>query len=481
MNTTKKRRIRAVPAAALAVFLTACSLNPPCETPSPAVPAKFPHAPEETAQSDAPNLGWNEFFKDERLKKLIALGLENNHDLRLALLNAETVRAQYRIRRSSLLPSVSASGAFTRQRVSEEYSGTGMAYHANALEANIGLVSYELDLFGRVRSLSEAAFAQYLQAEQNARAAKISLVAEIAAQYYAAELAREQLELMRKSLETTRASLKLVRLRHEKDVATKLDCATAEAQFHGIESAVKQLEESRELALNALALLVGGKAMPADFDAPAPLPLYETDALTAPIRPGLPSETLRLRPDIAAAEQALRAANANIGAARAAFFPTVSLTGTYGFSSTELEGLFSGNPARAWTFAPSVSVPIFSGGRLSAELDVAKLRRETEIINYDKAVQTAFREVADELAAQKSLAEKIVSDRETLDSRRERCELTDLLYRKGSGKLLDVFLAQNDYFDAQQTLAQSCANLVAAKIRLYKALGGGIAAEEKEN
>lgn len=457
----------------LAFAAAACTMAPEYERPDVRDVVAETYAgiaattPDETAVT---RLGWTEFFADERLKALIKSGLEKNRDLRVAILSVEQVRAQYDIQWADLLPNVAGSAAFSRSRTNEYLSLSGRAMTTNQFSLGVA-ASYEVDLWGRVRSLTDQAFERFLQAAENERAARISLVAQIAMQYYTLELANERLALSEQSLATTKEYRDQIKNRFETGVATELDYATAEAQYQSLVSATEQLRETQKQAVNALALLVGETALPQP-DAPA-LPLASANLLK-PLEAGIPSQVLVLRPDVLAAERALRAANANIGAARAAFFPSISLTGSAGLASTELDDLFTG-AARTWSFVPSVNVPIFDyfNGRLGAQLDVAELQKEIEIANYEKAIQSAFREVADQLVVQDSIDKRVAADEAMLAARERRYELTAKNYELGKSLYLEVLLAQNDLFSAQQSLVQTRFAKIASMISLYKALGGG--------
>lgn len=456
-------------------FATACTMAPEYERPELQDIVAETYAgiaatsPDETAVT---RLGWSEFFADERLKALIRSGLAKNRDLRVAILTVEQVRAQYDIQWADLLPDVYGEAAWTRARTNKYLSITGEAYTANTFEIGAA-ASYEVDLWGRVRSLTEQAFEQWVQAAENERAVRISLVAQIATQYYTLELAKERLAISEQSLATTKKWLDQMESRYRAGTVTEIDYMAAKAQYQSVVSATEQLRETQKQAVNALALLVGETELP-QVDAPA---LSIADAnLLKPIDAGIPSLVLVLRPDVLSAERALRAANANIGAARAAFFPTITLTASGGIASADLDDLFTGD-ARTWSFSPSIYVPIFDyfNGRLEAQLDVAELQKEIEIANYEKAIQTAFREVADELVIQESINRRLESDEAALQAQKRRYELTELNYQDGNGVIdyTDVLLAQNDYFDAEQTVVQTRFTKIASMISLYKALGGG--------
>lgn len=454
---------------------TACTMTPKYEQPDVENLVENTYAGIAATASDetaVTRLGWSEFFADERLKTLINAGLENNRDLRVAILTVEQVRAQYDIQWADLLPNFSGSGSFSRSRTNEYLSMTGKAMTTNQFQVGVA-ASYEVDLWGRVRSLTAQALEKWLQSAENERAVRISLVAQIATQYYTLRLAEEQLAISEKMLETTKNWFEQIESRYKAGSATEIDFVTSKAQYQSVVSSTEKLRETRKQAVNALALLVGGTSLP-QTDAPA-LPLSDSNLLK-PLTPGIPSLALVLRPDILAAEHALRAANANIGAARAAFFPSISLTGSAGLASVELDDLFTGD-ARTWSFVPSVNIPIFDyfNGRLEAQLDVAELQKQIEIANYEKAIQTAFREVADELTVQEFVGRRLAADEAALEAQTRRCELTELNYRDGDGVVdyTDVLLARNDLLSAQQTVVQTRFAKIASMISLYKALGGG--------
>lgn len=467
----KMKRFSLLPFVAFAAV--ACSMAPDYKRPelrdvvSETYAGIAATASDETAVT---RLGWTEFFADERLKELIRIGLEKNRDLRVAILSVEQVRAQYDIQWAELLPNLSGNAGFARSRTNEHFSVTGKPYTSNQFSLGVA-ASYEVDLWGRVRSLTDQALENFLRAAENERAARISLVAQIAQQYYTLALADESLALSEKSLATTKEYRDQIEQRYKTGVATELDYTSAEAQYQSLVSATEQLRETQKQAVNALALLVGETALPKLSS--SALPIADANLLK-PLAAGIPSKVLTLRPDVLAAERALRAANANIGAARAAFFPSISLTASAGLASTELNDLFKGS-ARQWSFAPTLNVPIFDyfNGRLSAQLDVAELQKEIEIANYEKAIQSAFREVADQLVVRESLDKRVAAEEAMLAAQERRCELTASNYKHGRSLYLEVLLAQNDLFAARQSVVQARFAKISSMISLYKALGGG--------
>lgn len=461
--------MRSAPVLAAALLVGGCSLAPRYERPAAPVPAALPGPPAASgAAVAAADLGWRDVFGDERLRALVALALHNNRDLRIAALNAELTAAQYRIQRASQLPSLGASASATRQFVGADTSPTRRDLDATAFTVGLGLTAFELDLFGRVRSLSRAALEQYLATEEARRSAHISLVANVAVQYLSERALDDQLALARRTLATVESSFELTRRSAEAGRASELDLRTAEAQVQTARVNLSAAQQQRARAGNALVLLVG-QPLPADLPPPTPL---DAQALLAELPAGVPSEVLLRRPDILAAEHALVGANAQIGAARAAFFPTISLTGFAGTSSTELAGLF-GNGAGLWSFTPRIDLPIFRGGALSASLDAARVRKNLQIAQYERAIQGAFREVADALVARAALDEQLEAQAARAEAERRRYELSDLRYRKGVDSYLVVLTAQRDLFAAQQALIQARLARLANLVDLYRALGGG--------
>ncbi|ABS24781.1 efflux transporter outer membrane subunit [Anaeromyxobacter sp. Fw109-5] len=454
---------------AAAVLLAGCTLAPRYQRPpAPVAEAWEAGSTPAAAGPAAADLGWRDVFGDERLRALVALALENNRDLRVAALNVELARAQHRIQRAELLPAVGASASVTRQHLGEDLSPTGEAQTTTGYTVGVGVAAFELDLFGRVRSLSAAALERYLATEEARRAAHLSLVAEVATQYLSARALDDQVALARQTLETVESALALTRRTFEAGKTSELDLRIAEAQVQTSRFNLSRALLLRAQAQNALVLLVG-EALPAELPPPQPL---ETQALLAELPPGVPSEVLRRRPDILAAEHALRSANASIGAARAAFFPSISLTAFGGTSSPELSGLF-GAGATTWSFTPRVNLPLFTGGALRASLDVAHLRKSIEVAQYERAIQGAFREVADALVARAALDEQLEAQRARTEAEQRRYDLSELRYRKGVDSYLGVLDAQRELFAARQLLIQSRLARLVNLVDLYRALGGG--------
>lgn len=449
-------------ALALAVLvLSGCSFIPTLERPAAPVATVFP-GQASTAPAGAELVNWTGFVQDARLRELIALSLQNNRDLRVATLNMEQVRAQYQIKRADQLPTLNLAASGNRQPTAD--GGMSSTY-----TAGLAMASWELDFFGRVASLKDAALAQFLASEEARRAAQTSLVAAVASTWLSLQTGDELLRLTQRTLSTREDSLRLTRLRFDNGVTSALDLRQAESLVAAARSTLAQQQRAQSLDLNALTLLVGQtpptNLLPAAPDVAGPV-------LSSEVPEGLPSDLLGRRADIRQAEQALIAANANIGAARAAFFPRISLTASVGTVSTQLSGLFESG---SWGFslAPQALLPIFDAGRNQANLAVAKVSRDIAVTQYEKAIQTAFREVADALAGRTTLAEQLKAQQAQAKAEAERFRLADLRYRNGVSSYLDVLDAQRSLFATQQALAQTKLAQQQSQVALYKALGGG--------
>lgn len=455
-----------------AALLAGCSLAPKYTRPASPAAAAYPvfgdNASPPASAASAADIGWREFLGDARLRELVALALENNRDLRVSALNVDRVRALYDIQRTALVPSLDATASGTRQRTPGDLSSSGLATTDSSYRAGLAVTAYEVDFFGRVASLRDQVLAQYLATDEARRSAHISLVASVASQYFNLLAAEEQRELARQTLAAVDASLGIVRSRRAFGTASELDLASAEAQVQTARANLASAEQQRAQAANALDLLVG-RALPDDLPAPGPL---SRDALLADLPAGLPSDLLARRPDILAAEFTLQAANANIGVARAAFFPSVTLTAFGGSSSAALDGLFKSGSG-AWSFAPQITVPIFAAGRNRATLKVAEIENRIEIATYEKTIQTAFREVADSLATRATIEDQLAAQTARVAAQERRLELSDLRYKNGADDYLSVLLARQDLYTSQQALIQTRLARLTNLITLYKALGGG--------
>ncbi|HZW14260.1 MAG TPA: AdeC/AdeK/OprM family multidrug efflux complex outer membrane factor [Noviherbaspirillum sp.] len=447
--------------------LTGCSLAPRYERPAAPIAAVYPAEAGQTGVS-ATATGWREFFPDPRLQVLIDTALNNNRDLRISALRIEEARAQYNIQSADLWPNLNATASGTRSRTPADLSVRGVSGISSSYQVGLSLASFELDFFGRVRSLNNAALAQYLASEEAAQAARITLVAEVAKAYLAERAFEEQYDLARKTLESRESAYKLAKQRFEVGASSALDLRQNETLVQSARASLATLTRQRAQASNALNLLVGTPTA----SLPAAQPLSEQSIVTD-IPAGLPSDLLTQRPDIRASEQRLQAANANIGAARAAFFPRVSLTAGIGTASNELSGLFDAG-SRTWSFSPQMVLPIFDAGRNRANLSLSETRKNIAIAEYEKTIQTAFREVADALTARAALEEQIEAQRAVLEAQTERLKLADLRYQSGVASSLDVLDAQRELFSAEQALVQVRLLRLTNAIDLYRALGGGL-------
>ncbi len=458
LNLTRALRLtRTSTAMALAGALGACSFIPTYERPTPPVAATFPGATVTTSQLVAADLAWQDFFADAPLKKLIEIALTNNRDLQVAALNISKAQAQYQIQRAAQFPSVNGALAAQRQAKTTDVYSLG-----------VGITSFELDFFGRIQSLKEATLAQYLSTEESRKTVQISLIAAVANTYLSMLADEQLLALTRETLGTREQSFKLSKLRFDNGVTSELDLRLAQGLVEGARANLAQLQRQRAQDENALVLLLG-QSLPADL--PAGGQLGTQSQLLKDIPVGLPSDLLNRRPDIRAAEQQLLAANANIGAARAAFFPRISLTASVGKVSSELGNLLSGGTG--WAFAPQLIVPIFNMGANQANLVAAKITRQITVAQYEKAIQTAFREVADALAGTATLGEQYRATQAQVDAAQASYKLSDLRYSGGVASYLDLLDAQRSLFVAQQAAIQVQLAQLQNQVTLYKALGGG--------
>ncbi|MBI5279768.1 MAG: efflux transporter outer membrane subunit [Burkholderiales bacterium] len=432
-----------------------CSMAPVYQRPEAPVPAAFPY-PAAAGGVAAAELDWQKFFADARLRALVATALKNNRDLRVAVLNIEQARAQYDIRRADQFPTVGASIAGSR---TPNTSGT--------YTAGIAFTSWEIDLFGRVASLGEVALAQYLATEEGRKAAQATLVATVANTWLNLAADEELLALTQQALATREESLRLTRLRFENGASSEIDFRQAQSLTESARAVLTQLQRQRAADLNALGLLLG-EAVGADYRVG-----ITTDSVRLPDLPaGTPSEVLAKRPDVRQAEQQLVAANANIGAARAAFFPRISLTAGVGTASNDLSGLFKGG-SWGWTVAPSLVQPIFDAGRNRAGLASAQAGRDIAVAQYERAIQSAFREVADALAGRATLGEQVRAQAAVVEAEAVRTRLAQLRYDNGVSSYLDLLDAQRSLFTAQQALVQARLARLQNQVQLYRALGGG--------
>ena len=432
----------------------------------PVAPIASAYAPEMTPAdaaggAAAADVEWQRFFADPRLKRLIEAALQNNRDLRIAVFNIEQARATYQIRRADELPSVGAGVTVQRQA-----AGNGKL--ANIYAVGLALSSYEVDFFGRIRSLSQAALAQYLGTAEARKTVQISLVSTVANAYLSLLADEELLRVTRQALATREDSTKLTKLKFDYGAASELDYRQAESLLEGAKVTLAQSLRQRALDEDQVVLLIG-QPLPAEL--PEPMAL-NGQQVTTELPAGLPSDLLERRPDIRAAEQQLMAANANIGAARAAFFPRISLTANFGSASTQLTGLFKSG-SFAFTGAGQLLEPIFDAGRNQAGLELATVNRDIATAQYERAIQTAFREVSDALAGRATLGEQLRAQLAQANAEEVRYRLSDLRYRNGASSYLEVLDAQRSLFLAQQAVVQVQAAQVQNLVTLYRVLGGG--------
>jgi multidrug efflux system outer membrane protein len=454
-------------------LLGGCALAPNYQRPGLPVVDQLPTTSTSVARSlsdkEQPlitaELGWNEYFNDSRLQQLIHLALANNRDLRVSALNVEAYQAQYRIQRAALLPSISGTGSGVKQRtLSGDNHVTIETY-----QAAVGLTSYELDFFGRVRSLKDQALEQYLAMEENLRSARISLVAEVAGAYLTWLADRQLLTITEDTLRIEEESFQLIEQREREGIATQLDLAQSRTSLENARANLALYQRTVAQEMNALTLLVG-TPLPASLFKDA-APLNEQTIIGHPPTP-LSSRVLLQRPDIMAAEHQLKGSYADIGAARAAFFPAISLTANAGKISGDLTDLFD-SQSGAWLFSPSISLPIFTAGRLRAELDVAKIQKDISVARYEKALQSAFQEVADALVASDTYRAQLAARAANLEANKEYHALAKARYQQGLDSFLTLLDAQRSLYSARQQYIVLQLSQLLNQVNLYKVLGGG--------
>jgi multidrug efflux system outer membrane protein len=458
---------------ALAALMAGCSLIPTYQQPAAPVAGKFAgdtgNAPASTPVAD---LGWRDVFTDPSLQRVIEMSLANNRDLRVAVLNIEKARAQYRVQDAALFPTVNASAGGSGSRTPADLSSTGEALTARQYSASVGFSSYEIDLFGRVRSLSAQALEQFFSTAEARRSTQITLVAEVATSYLTLAADQDQLKLARDTLRSQSDSYSLNLRSFELGAASALTLSQAQTSVDTARVDVERYTSQVAQDRNALVLLVGADVP--DELLPQSLPDGTAAAASplATIPPGLPSELLQRRPDILQAERDLKAANAYIGAARAAFYPSISLTASAGTSSSQLSGLFKGGSG-SWSFAPQISLPIFDGGANRANLKIATVSRDISVAQYEKAIQTAFREVSDALAQRNTLGRQLDAQQSLVNATAESYRLSDARFRRGVDSYLSVLDSQRSLYTAQQNLITTRLSRLTNLVTFYKTLGGG--------
>lgn len=469
--TTLRKPAFAASALLLAMILGGCSMAPTYERPQAPVAANWNSPAAENGQA-ASNLDWQTFIVDSELRSLVSVALDNNRSLRQTLLDIEQARAQYRIQRADRVPGLNAAANGNRQRLPGDLSNSGSSAVSSSYQVGLALPEYELDLFGRVKSLTDAALEQYLSTEEAARSARIALIAEVSQAYLTYDGAQRRHSLTEQTLVSREDSLSLISQRRTAGAATALDYQEALGLVEQSRAELESNARQKQQALNALVLLLGTS------DAAKRIPQVPQDKpmLIQDIAPGTPSELIERRPDILAAEHVLKARNADIGAARAAFFPRISLTGSFGTSSAEMSGLFDGG-SRSWSFVPTLSLPIFDAGRNSASLDLAKVRKDSAVAAYEGTIQTAFREVADALAATDTLRREEAARRALANTTNETLKLAKARYEGGVDSHLRYLDAQRSNFVNESAYIETSTQRQIALVDLFRALGGGWSGE----
>lgn len=453
----------------VSMLLAGCGSRAAYVRPAAPVPSAWPQGPAQVgaARAVAPaKITWRDFFADQRLQKLVVLALENNRDLRLATARVEEARAMYGLAQAERLPTINAVASHTESLAAGSLTSSA-SQDSKRNDLNLTLLSFELDFWGRLASLSEAARASYLASEEGMRLARLSLITEVANAYFALLEADERRQITLSTVALWEQTVEVTASGRDFGAASKLDVLQVEAALAGIRAELAVIERQQASAVNALNLLIGLAALPMQ-DGQA----LRLQRLDVNIAPGIPAETLVRRPDIIAAEQRLIAAHANIAAARAAFFPKILLTAGLGLASPALATLFNAS-SKSWNFQPSMSLPIFDGGRSAGNLDVAVARRNIAVADYEKTIQQAFREVADLLAARTAYAAQRAAAEAVAAAREERVQAVRARYRAGAASLLDVLDATRSFHEAQQSLVQVQRAQLSSAAQLFKALGGG--------
>lgn len=457
------------------LLMAGCSTMAPKYTrPEAPVSASWPDGPAYAAQAGQPGgipvsaSAWNTFFADEKLRKLIGLALENNRDLRVAALNIERARAQYRIQRADLFPTVGASGAGSIVRLPKSLSATGERETVEEYSGGFGLSSYEVDFFGRARSLKDQALEEYFATGEARRSAQITLVAEVAGSYLTLGADRERLDLARQTLKSHQKTYGLTQARFDNGLATQLEVRQAQTSVDATRVDIAGYTSLIAEDVNALRFLIG-TSLPSEL---LPDALGERLTTMQDLPAGIPSEVLQRRPDIMAAEHRLIGANANIGAARAAFFPRITLTASAGIASNQLSDLFQ-STSGTWLFAPRLDIPVFTAGRLQAALKVSEIDRDISLAVYEKAIQSAFREVADALAQYGTIDDKMTAQESLVEATAETYGLSEARFLIGADGFLNVLDAQRSLYSAQQNLITFRLARLNNLVTLYRVLGGG--------
>ncbi|MGB5158219.1 MAG: efflux transporter outer membrane subunit [Desulfobacterales bacterium] len=454
---------------ALATIISGCSLAPPNILPTPPIAKTYPAEYEPVMEGkSAVTREWREFFTDPCIQDLISRALDNNRSLRIAIQRVAEARALYGIQRADLFPNIGAATSGQRGRTPADLSVTGEAVTASQYQTTLNLLSFELDFWGRVRNLSDAALSGYLATEEAKRSFTLGLIAEVANTYLSEREFDERIALAQKTLAGREDSYRIAKRKFEVGYTSELDARQAETLLTRARSDLASLSLARAQIHNALRVLVGTDLN----NLPSPASLSD-QKLDFDIPAGLPSDLLINRPDVLAAENRLKAANANIGAARAAFLPRIQLTGAFGTASAQLDGLFEAG-SKTWNFLPVITLPLFDAGRNKSGLDIAQARKNIAVADYELTLQQAFREVSDSLAARKQLMFKVQAQSDTLSAESARTRIVNLRYTNGAANYLELLDAQRDLFSAEQQMVQTQREQLTNAILLYKALGGGI-------
>ena len=450
----------------LCVAISGCTFIPSYHRPSLPVPAQFPNtnASSTGIGKSTYDIGWQQFFKDSRLKKLIELALNNNRDYRMALLNVQQIRDQYRIVKYAFLPTFQANATKVRQR---SFATSNKYTESHNYGANVN-TSYELDLFGHIRSLKAQVLEQYLASQEATRSVQITLVAEVAVEYLTERAVDEQIQLLQRTRDSVEAYYELIDKSYKLGNTSALDLNLAQTQVQAIKVAMANDERLRAEAQDALVLLIG-QPIPSCLAEPMPL---EDQNFIEDLPVGLSSELIERRPDILEAEHQLKAANANIGAVRASFFPSITLTASDGTASAKLAKLFTSG-TQVWNFSPQIALPLFNQSTNLANLNAAQVGKQIQIAQYEKTIQTAFKEVSDTIAARDDFNEQYAAQWELVRAQQARYDLVSARYKNGIDNYLTVLLAQQDLYSAQENLIQVSQERLTNLISLYKALGGG--------
>jgi multidrug efflux system outer membrane protein len=451
-----------------ALVLAGCTLAPKYERPAPPVPADWTSGAGAKGQEGAALPDWRQVVADAPMRALVELALANNRDLRVAALNVERAQAQYQIARSDLLPTIAAGADSTTQRLPKTLTSSGNPATSRSYRVGLGMSSFELDLFGRIQSLKNEALEQFFALESTRRSVELSLVAEVATAYLTLAADREHLALAQETLSTEQESYEITRAKAENGIAGDLDLKRAQTTVDTARVSVAKYKALVTTDENMLSVLVGQPLLAAQMPARS---LAEVAPLN-PVPAGLPSEVLTRRPDVLAAEHTLKAANADIGAARAKYFPTISLTGEYGTASKQVSDLFQSG-FQTWSFVPSITLPIFTAGSIRAGVKAAEAQKKIMIAQYEKAVQTAFREVSDALAQGTALEEEVQAQSSLAEATGASYELSTLRYEAGIDGYLSKLDAQRTNVTARQELIAIRLSRAGNVLTLYKALGGG--------